>query len=176
MRHVLTPVAIGLAGAALAAGSSTAAAAALPVSGTQVAVDEAVGKFRMTGSLLGAWTTTSFTEIRKTPLFEARGTEKFSGCLDRNRDRRCAGDPSGTLKFRFLYWGRFAAGDRLVWGSCWHPVVGGTGAFAGATGVLTMVDTPTAKGTATAYIGTLTMRGATGAARRAHRAAGCGRR
>ena len=54
--------------------------------------------------------------------------------------------PAGTLSFRFLYWGKFGPETRSIWGSCWHPVTGGTGDFAGAEGVLTMVDTPNAKG------------------------------
>jgi hypothetical protein len=38
-------------------------------------------------------------------------------------------------------------------------VVSGTGDFAGASGVLTMVDTPTKQGVKTAYIGNLTLKG-----------------
>jgi hypothetical protein len=49
--------------------------------------------------------------------------------------------------------------QNLVWGACLHPVTGGTGAFANARGVITMVDTPTSHGVRTEYIGNLTVPG-----------------
>ena len=100
----------------------------------------------MAGGLIGNWKITSFKELAKSPDLQGQGDREFNGCLDLGHDGSCAGDPTGTLSFRFLYWGKFGAGDSLVWGSCWHPVTGGSGDFAGAEGVLTMVDTPTAKG------------------------------
>ena len=48
--------------------------------------------------------------------------------------------------FSFKYWAQFDEQGALVWGTCTHPITGGTGAFAGATGVLAMVDTPTPAG------------------------------
>ena len=77
----------------------------------------------------------------------------------------CAGDPSGKLRFSFRYWAQFA-GDALVWGSCLHPITGGTGAFAGATGVLAMVDSPTPQGVKTSYIGHVTLNRSPGSSRR----------
>ena len=67
----------------------------------------------------------SFEEVSTSPYYEATGTEKFKGCIDRSRDRSCKGDPSGTLSFTFRYWGLFGSEDpeSIVWGSCWHPVV-----------------------------------------------------
>ena len=53
-----------------------------------------------------------------------------------------------------------------MWGTCWHPVVSGTGAFAGARGVLAFVDSPTSKGVSTRYIGSLTLKRA-GSSRKA---------
>lgn len=129
-----------------------------PVSGKQTVVDEQAGTYKMSGGLVGDWAITSFTEIAKTPLYKAKGTEHFSGCLDRGRDGSCANDPSGTLDFAFRYWAQFN-GDALVWGACWHPVTGGTGAFKGAQGVLTMTDTPVGGGNVrTDYIGSITLR------------------
>jgi len=142
----------------LAAGP--AAAATYPVSGEQTVVSEADGTYKMTGGLVGSWKTTSFKEIATSPLFRAKGTERFKGCLDVGRDGSCAGDPSGGINFRFLYWGKFGPGDSLIWGSCWHPVIGGTGDFAGADGVLTMVDTPSGSGVSTSYTGNITIGGA----------------
>lgn len=139
--------------------AAPASAATYPVSGHQVVVNEGEGKYKMTGGLLGSWSITSFKEISAGAIFKAKGTEKFSGCLDLGRDGKCSGDPNGSLNFRFLYWGKFGPNDSLIWGSCWHPVTKGSGDFAGAQGVLTMVDTPTANGVMTKYVGNLTLGG-----------------
>ena len=92
------------------------------MSGKQSVVDEEKGIYKMRGSLVGRWTTTSFEEVATEPYYHGRGTESFRGCLDRRRDRSCKGDPSGTLSFTFDYWALFD-GEDLVWGSCWHPVI-----------------------------------------------------
>ena len=148
------------------------------LSGTQKVVDEEAGKYKMRGSLVGDWSTTSFEEVTDPTYFHGRGTELFKGCLDRRRDRSCKGDPKGSLSFTFDYWALFASPDpaSLVGGACWHPIVEGTGGFAGAQGVLMMVDTPTGKGVKTKYIGNVTLRSS--AARRvatagASRSRGC---
>lgn len=154
--------------------AAPAGAATYAVSGKQSVVDEEKGIYKMRGSLLGRWTTTSFEEVATEPYYQGRGTERFRGCLDRRRDHSCKGDPSGTLSFTFDYWALFD-GEDLVWGSCWHPVTGGTGDFAGARGVLVMVDTPTKGGVRTDYIGNLTLKGKGKSARRASAAASTGR-
>ncbi len=127
----------------------------------------------MRGGLIGGWQVTDFKELETSPLYHAEGTEAFKGCLDRRRDRSCKGDPSGTLSFTFEYWALFASEDpaSLVWGACWHPVVSGTGDFAGAQGVLVFADTPTHNGVKTRYIGNVTLKGH---AARAGRAAAVG--
>ena len=137
----------------LAACAATVLAAAAPagakthaVSGKQIIVDEEAGIYKMRGGLVGRWTSHRLQGGRADPpCYHGRGTEMFKGCLDRRRDRSCKGDPSGTLSFTFDYWALFASEDpaSLVWGACWHPVVAGTGDFAGAQGVLVIADTPT---------------------------------
>jgi hypothetical protein len=168
---------IGLAAVAVAAAmlvlAAPAGAATYHVSGKQIAVDEDAGKYKMRGGLIGPWQITAFDEIATDPIYRAKGKERFSGCLDVARDHSCAGDPSGTLKFRFRYWAEFASDDSLIWGSCWHPVTGGSGDFADAKGVLVMVDTPTDEGVVTDYTGNLTLGGGSkarkvSAAARAH--------
>ena len=111
-------------------------------------LDEEAGTYKVHGSLRGNWSITSFEELGTEPYYHARGTERFEGCFDRRRDRSCKGDPKGTLSFEFEYWALFASADpaSLVWGACWHPIVAGTGGFAGAQGVVVMADTPTAGG------------------------------
>jgi hypothetical protein len=154
--------------AAALTGAVPASAATYEVSGRQVTIDADAGTYRMFGGFIGNWTTTSFETTAQSPLLEAKGTERFSGCLDRRRDRSCAGDPSGTLSFSFLQWAKYDPADpaSLIWGACWHQVVEGTGAFAGADGVVTFVDTPTRRGVKTVYIGNLTL--ARSGARRSH--------
>ena len=154
--------------------AAPAGAKTYAVAGKQIAVNENQGKYKMKGGLVGKWQMTSFKEIATSPLYRGKGTEEFKGCIDRRRDGSCAGDPSGTLSFRFLYWALFGPGDSLVWGSCWHPITGGSGDFAGARGVLTFVDTPTGKGVKTAYVGNVTIGDARSSARRAVAAAGSG--
>jgi hypothetical protein len=90
------------------------------VSGRQKAIEEDAGIYKMTGGLRGRWRTTSFEEVALTPVYEAKGTESFTDCIDRRRDRSCAGDPSGTLTLEFRYWGLYGSADpaSLVWGAC----------------------------------------------------------
>jgi hypothetical protein len=130
------------------------------VSGEQRVVDGAAGTYEIHGGVIGDWAITSFTAIATSPIYRAKGTEVFSGCLDVKRDGKCKGDPSGMLSFRFRYWALLDEGGDLVWGTCTHPVTGGTGAFAGARGVIAMVDTPTARGVSMSYVGNVSLRGA----------------
>ena len=161
-------VAAVLLGLALCCALTAASAQARSVSGTQTVVDENAGTYRMHGDLVGSWKITSFKEIAATPVYRAKGTEKFRGCLDRGHDGACSGDPSGTLRMKFRYWALFGPGDALLGGACWHPIVGGTGAFAHARGHFEMLDVSTANGVETHYAGDIRMRGgaAAGAARR----------
>jgi hypothetical protein len=150
----LTAVAAALALAA-PAGADT-----YRLSGRQIAVDADNGVFKMNGSLVGEWNITRFDTTATSPLLQATGTEEFKGCLDVRRDGCDRRDPTGGLSFTFTYEALFAAPDpaSLVWGSCRHPIVSGTGGLAGAKGVVAMVDTPTGTPTPrTDYIGTVTL-------------------
>jgi hypothetical protein len=153
---LLTAVAV----AAVVAASVAAPALAVTyqLSGQQIADNAAGTKFHMTGGLVGPWTGT-FKQLASKPLIRGRGTERFVGCVDVARDGNCSGDPFGSLRLTFLYWAKPGSTPNTVtWGSCYHPVISGTGAFKGATGVFTMVDTPQADGTLrTDYVGNLTL-------------------
>jgi hypothetical protein len=140
-----------------AALAGTAEAKRYPVSGTQTVVDEVAGKYRLAGDLVGAWRITKFKPLGTEPFLAARGREVFNGCLDRGHDGDCAGDPSGKLRLNFRYWALFAPGGALRAGACWHPIVGGTGAFRHASGVIQMLDAPTETGgVETHYAGHIT--------------------
>jgi hypothetical protein len=151
-------VASALAAIALA---GPAGATTYPLSGRQIAVDADNGIFKVNGSLVGDWTITAFNTTATSPLLEANGTELFKGCVDVRRNGCDLRDPTGTLSFTFTYQALFASPDpaSIVWGSCRHPIVSGTGGFAGAKGVVAMVDTPTAHGVRTDYIGNVTLPG-----------------
>ncbi len=118
-------------------------AGATSVSGKQKVVNENAGKYKMKGDMLGKFKVTAFRPLHTHPTYKAKGTEKFNGCIDRDRDRSCEGDPSGKLFFKFRYWALFDDDGLVTLGTCSHRIVEGTGAFAGATGFLMMVDTPT---------------------------------
>ncbi len=153
----------------LAAATVASGAAAGPgtkpyvVRGAFITVDEAQGKARVEGGLIGDWQTTSFGRIFEgNSQFGANGTELFTGCHDRNADKKCESSEEGTLRFSFTYWGTYDPGtEALITGQCVHPVTGGTGAFKGTRGVIFMKDTPTATGVRTAYSGTLLYAGST---------------
>jgi hypothetical protein len=85
------------------------------------------------------------------------GRERFVGCLDANHDGSCnAGEPAGAMRFSFVYWAAFdPASGALLKGRCVHPIIGGAGSFAHASGVVFMRDTPIDGGVRTTYTGTL---------------------
>lgn len=120
---------------------------AVPVRGTQTPVPGGPeGTYTMSGDLIGDWSTTSFDVLGFTPSGALRGagTELFDGCLNSNGNATCDdGEPTGTMTFSFTYTGRFdMTTGALLHGRCHHPVTGGTGGFAGASGVLNFHDDP----------------------------------
>lgn len=153
--------------AAASAGAISVAGEQFSVSGKQTVVNEQAGTSRMSGGLVGNWKVTSFKELASKPVFRGKGTESFKGCIDRKLDGSCAGDPTGTMKFSFRYWAKFDPNDAVQLGTCAHPVTGGTGDFAGATGFLMMVDTPinNAPFVKTQYEGVITLSGSLSSAR-----------
>jgi hypothetical protein len=149
----------------LVVGAATAGgAASITVKGIQTVVNESQGKYAVQGDLLGRWNTTAFTTnyAGADGQFVGSGKELFTGCRDTDRSGACdAGEPAGTIRFSFVYWATYDPKTKaLVKGQCVHPVLGGTGAFAGAKGVIHMKDKPAAGGTRTTYSGTLLYRGA----------------
>jgi hypothetical protein len=157
-----TGVWIGIAVTALAASVAAASAASsaepVKVNGLQIVVDEKKGLYEMKGSLVGAWAITSFTpRYQSSSEFAGTGTERFRGCHDLDRSGVCdAGEPTGSIRFTFMYWASFdPKSGNLVKGQCVHPVTGGTGAFAGAKGLIVMHDRPTKTGIRTTYSGSL---------------------
>lgn len=124
-----------------------APASATYVSGKQTLVGgkKGLGNFTVAGGLVGSWALTSFKVVKQKPVVKGQGTETFNGCMDLGHDGSCTGDPSGTMDFTFKYWAKLGPDDKVQLGTSGHPVVSGTGGFAGATGFLMLVDTPIKK-------------------------------
>jgi hypothetical protein len=103
-----------------------------------------VATYEMFGDLVGCWYTDTFIpgELHPDGEFTATGTETFVGCIDANRDGVCQGtDPKGSFRTTFVFYAILdpATGAELS-GHCSHPIVGGTGSFAGAQGTINFVD------------------------------------
>ena len=120
-----------LTGTALAGGRGVA------VRGTQLAAGSCEdGGYAMTGALVGCWWIDTF-ETKSSPdksHYRATGEEHFEGCL---------GAVCGSFTTRY----QFTAKTDGPWptsaelhGRCHHPVTGGTGGFAGASGQISFHD------------------------------------
>lgn len=155
MRRVRSVLALTLALAAVGSLALAGGAGAAP--GTQVdgvmRVVDLGDPFDVTddvtqvwGDLIGFWSTTTFELGVATPsgVVTGSGTERFDGCLDSNENGVCdPSDPAGSLYLTFTYSAKFdLEAFALLHGRCHHPVTGGTGGFAGATGALQMRDDP----------------------------------
>jgi hypothetical protein len=151
--------------ALVVAGVAAGAPAPVKVKGTQTVIDEAKGQYEMQGSLVGKWNVTAFKTNYQGPdgEFVGSGKEMFSGCHDADGNGTCgAGEPTGTLRFSFVYWANFHPKTQaLVRGECVHPVTGGTGGFKNVKGIIHMVDRPAGKTVKTTYAGSLLFPGAT---------------
>jgi len=89
----------------------------------------------MAGGLVGCWYTDTVEVLHSTAngAYQERGTETFIGCLS---DETTCGTFSTTYKFTAKY----AADGSELHGHCEHPLVSGTGDFAGITGQVNFRD------------------------------------
>ena len=141
--------------ASLTAGAPDASATVTVTEGVQTPVGAdhacslaepgAFATYWMDGSLVGCWYLDDFVVrgAHASGTFQATGAEHFVGCLDRSGDGSCsAGDPSGTLWFRFVFTAKYDAATftQEIHGRCHHPVVAGSGGFAGAKGQISFTD------------------------------------
>ncbi len=159
MHRVFVTVALVVLVSGVVAASSAAAPGTTQVRGIQSPDDGShgciagVGAYWMAGSgqpgiagLVGCWYTVTFELGVVTPsgVVTGTGTEAFSGCLDRAGDGTCVGDPGGSLTFSFRATAKYdpETFTILQHGRCHHPITGGSGAFAGASGELRFKDDP----------------------------------
>jgi hypothetical protein len=92
--------------------------AADPVTGAAPAMSNT-----MAGSLIGCWYTDTFHQVKRGPdeNILAIGTEHFVGCLDADRNHRCARrDPRGALAFIYAFEGQFNKTGKEIRGGCQH--------------------------------------------------------
>jgi hypothetical protein len=156
-RQVLLQMAALVTLAVLAVAARAAGGAGpITLKGTQTVVNEQQGSYKMHGSLLGDWQGLSFVpRYQSDKQIVATGRERFTGCLDSNRNAVCdSGEPAGSLIFTYTYWATLKNGAPVD-GACVHPIVGGTKGFAKAKGVVFMKDTLVGKTLRTTYTGTL---------------------
>jgi len=160
MKRLVVLAAAALVATAALVSAATAAKGTTQVDGIQTLVslgnpfDPADDVFWMDGNgggapaLIGFWYTTSWVPGVFTPsgVVTGSGTEEFVGCLDADGDRACeAAEPAGTLQFAYRFSGKY---DPVTFaqdhGRCHHAITGGSGGFAGATGVVRFKDDPAA--------------------------------
>jgi hypothetical protein len=139
--------AIALAPGVAASGATIVSGLQIPATGAQCANPDAVVSYVMTGSLEGCWyiDTVDYKSVSQNGVL-ATGTERFVGCL---------GATCGSFSTTFVFTAKYA-GDVELHGRCHHPITGGSGGFAGATGSLSFKDQPS--GCAT-YHGTVRLAG-----------------
>lgn len=130
----------------------------LRVRGSQTLAGENL--YRSHGGLLGDWWILTFVPLYESDsLVIGTGTERFVGCIDVNRNKKCgAREPSGELRFDYTQWTTFdPSTGALIEGNCVHPITGGTGSFQGARGLVTMHDVMVNGDVRTTYQGTVVL-------------------
>lgn len=89
---------------------------------------------KMDGSLEGCWYTyVSDSRLHPSGAYQESGTELFVGCLN---ETTC-----GTFRTTYTFTGKFTANfEAEIHGRCHHPIVSGTGDFAGTSGIILFKD------------------------------------
>ena len=89
----------------------------------------------LSGSLDGCWYTyVSESKFNPGGTYQEKGTEIFVGCLN--------GTTCGTFDTTYTFTGKYVdvTFAQEIHGRCEHSIVGGTGDFAGARGVINFMD------------------------------------
>ena len=89
----------------------------------------------LSGSLVGCWYTyVSASKLNPSGTYIEQGTEIFVGCFN--------GTTCGTFETTYTFTAKYVDDTfaEEIHGRCHHPIVGGTGDFAGAKGVLNFKD------------------------------------
>lgn len=89
----------------------------------------------LSGSLDGCWYTyVDEAKFNPSGTYQEQGTEVFVGCLN--------GSTCGTFETTYTFTAKYVDDTfaEEIHGRCHHPIVRGTGGFAGATGVILFKD------------------------------------
>ena len=87
----------------------------------------------LSGNLDGCWYTyVSTSRTNPSGTYVEQGTELFVGCLN--------GTVCGTFETTYTFTAKYDTLGQEIHGRCHHPIVGGTGGFAGAKGVINFKD------------------------------------
>jgi hypothetical protein len=89
----------------------------------------------LTGSLHGCWYTyVSSSQFNRSGTYIEQGTEIFVGCLN--------GATCGTFETTYTFTAKYVDDTfaEEIHGRCHHPIVGGTGDFAGVEGLILFKD------------------------------------
>jgi hypothetical protein len=123
------------AGTTLVSGSSVFNNACQPPAGSPASDTGDYPPIDFSGSLVGCWYTyVSASRFNPSGTYVEQGNELFVGCLN--------GTICGTFETTYTFTGKYTDDTFAVeiHGRCEHSVVGGTGDFAGASGVITFKD------------------------------------
>lgn len=140
-RRAALPLLVALIGSLLSAGAVAAGNGTTIARGVQHALgtcedDSGTDGYKMTGRLVGCWWIDTF-ETKSSPdksTFLATGTEHFTGWL---------GSTYGTFYTTYTFTAKTDGPwptSAEIHGRCHHPIIRGTGGFAGASGVLNFHD------------------------------------
>jgi hypothetical protein len=155
---VVLVVAGTLVATATAGTAATDEPTTLHVEGTQTQVSPEL--YESHGGLLGDFWILSFDPLYESDsLVVGTGTERFVGCIDVDLDGTCAeSEPSGELWFDFVEWVTYdPSTGALIESRCTHPITGGSGAFHGARGIVTMRGVPVDGDVEVTYEGTVVL-------------------
>jgi hypothetical protein len=89
----------------------------------------------LSGSLDGCWYThVSYSKLNPSGTYQEKGTEVFVGCLN--------GSTCGTFETTYTFTAKYVDDTfaEEIHGRCHHPIVRGTGDFAGAKGLILFKD------------------------------------
>ncbi|MGE5602155.1 MAG: hypothetical protein ACM30E_03840 [Nitrososphaerales archaeon] len=88
----------------------------------------------MSGGLVGCWYTNTANAVHVPPgVYRETGDETFVGCLS-------DGTTCGTFNTTYHFEAKLATDGSEIHGKCEHPLVSGTGDFAGLKGIIFIQD------------------------------------
>lgn len=142
IRTVMALTAVAVLLATMAPAPVSAGSFGSNVGGMAAAVEECGGAtsiitLALEGDFEGCLYTDEITQagVRANGVYVEHGFETIVGCVDTPDGEMC-----GTLSTSFVFMATFAPDGTQLTGGCVHPILGGTGDFAGVSGVIVFHD------------------------------------